>query len=119
MVTSEKTLRVSADPKGLDIASSRSRISPAALFVKVMARMLSGATPFSRIKYAIRTVSVRVLPVPGPATITSGASMHSTAARCSGLRPARRSAAWCVVRAICGLFAYCVVRITYCVLRTV
>ena len=67
---------------------NRSRISPAALLVKVIARMFSGATPFSRIRCAIRTVSVRVLPVPGPATITSGASVQRTAARCSSLRPA-------------------------------
>ena len=69
------------------IASNRAFISPAALLVKVMARIASGATPFSRIRCAMRTVNVRVLPVPGPATMTSGASVQRTAARCWSLRP--------------------------------
>ena len=45
----------------------------------------------------MRTVSVRVLPVPGPATITNGASVQRTAARCSVVEAVAKSGAWCVV----------------------
>ncbi len=49
----------------------RSAISAAALLVKVMARMDSGAMPWAR-RWAMRMVRVRVLPVPGPAVMTRG-----------------------------------------------
>ena len=52
--------------------SSRSRSSSAARRVKVIARQRSGKTFSSAQRYAIRCVSVRVLPVPGPATISIG-----------------------------------------------
>ena len=66
--------------------STRSAISLAALLVKVTARIESGATPFSRISQAMRLVMTRVLPDPAPARISSGPSVVSTAARCSGFR---------------------------------
>ena len=55
----------------------------------------------------MRTVRVRVLPVPGPATITSGASMHRTAASLRLVQARRRDplpyrrlrAAWVSARA--------------------
>src|SRR5580692_6796232 len=40
----------------------------------------------------MRTVSTRVLPVPAPASTSTGPSSVSTASRCSGLRPARYGA---------------------------
>ena len=67
----------------------RSFISRAALLVKVTARISDGrARPRLRI-WAIRVVSTRVLPVPAPASTSTGPSSVSTASRCSGLRPAR------------------------------
>ena len=39
--------------------------------------------------WAMRVVSTRVLPVPAPASTSTGPSSDSTASRCSGLRPAR------------------------------
>ena len=39
--------------------------------------------------WAMRVVSTRVLPVPAPASTSTGPSSASTAARCSGLRPSR------------------------------
>ena len=70
----------------------RSAISSAALLVKVMASTDSGATPWACTRWAMRTVRVRVLPVPGPAEMISGRSVHSTAARCSSLRRANQAA---------------------------
>ena len=69
----------------------RSRISPAALLVKVIARMASGATPPSPIRRATRWVSTRVLPLPAPASTSSGPSPWRTASRCGGLSPETRS----------------------------
>ncbi len=66
---------------------SRSFISRAALLVKVTDRISPGrARPWLRI-WAIRVVSTRVLPVPAPASTSTGPSSVSTASRCSGLRP--------------------------------
>src|SRR5262249_8810870 len=64
---------------------SRSRISAAARRVKVSARQASGATPRSATRMAIRCVSARVLPVPGPARIISGPAA-SAASRWPGSR---------------------------------
>ncbi len=64
---------------------TRSRISPAALLVKVSARIESGATPNSSTRLATRVVSTRVLPEPAPASTRSGPSKCSAASRCSGL----------------------------------
>ena len=71
------------------IAPTRSFISRAALLVKVTARISDGrARPRLRM-CAMRVVSTRVLPVPAPASTSTGPSSVSTAARCSGLRSAR------------------------------
>ena len=61
--------------------SSRVRISPAALFVNVIARISWGLTPQASIRCATRYVSTRVLPEPAPATTSSGPSVASTASR--------------------------------------
>ncbi len=67
----------------------RSRISPAALFVKVIARISFGFTPTAEIRCATRWVSTRVLPEPAPAITSNGPSVCSTASRCGGFRLAR------------------------------
>ena len=66
--------------------ASRSRISWAARRVNVMARNCRAGRPSSVTWWAIRWVSVRVLPVPGPAMISSGPAAVA-AARWSGSRP--------------------------------
>src|ERR1017187_9081281 len=63
---------------------TRSCISRAALLVKVTARMLLGAMPLA-MRWAMRNVMTRVLPVPAPARISSGPLRVSTAWRCWGL----------------------------------
>ena len=64
-------------------------ISRAALLVKVTDRICEGnARRVARI-WAMRVVSTRVLPVPAPASTSTGPSSVSTASRCSGLSPAR------------------------------
>ena len=74
--------------------ATRSFISPAALFVKVIARISPGWAPRAASRYAIRCASTRVLPDPAPATISSGEPWCTTAARCGGLSPSSsRSAA--------------------------
>ena len=67
----------------------RSRISFAALFVKVTASTCAGSTPCAS-RYATRMVITRVFPVPAPARISSGPSVVRTAISCSGLRSKRR-----------------------------
>ncbi len=63
---------------------ARVSISPAARRVKVSSRIRSAGTPRS-IRYATRQASVRVLPVPEPATTSSGPSPYVTASRWAGL----------------------------------
>src|SRR6185436_19030741 len=70
-------------------APIRAFISPAALLVKVTARTASEGTPFSRMRWAMRCVMTRVLPLPAPARMRTGPSVASTASRCCGLSPAR------------------------------
>ena len=71
---------------------TRSFISRAALLVKVTARISFGrARPVARM-CAMRVVSTRVLPVPAPASTSTGPSSVSTASRCSGLRSLRYGA---------------------------
>ncbi len=77
--------------RGPTSAATRAAISPAALLVKVMARISCGATSRAASRYAIRWVSTRVLPEPAPATMSSGLPSCTTAARCSGLSPSRRA----------------------------
>ena len=58
---------------------------------KETARMPCGLTCPVLISQAIRVVSTRVLPLPAPARINADCSGRVTAARCSGLRPERKS----------------------------
>ena len=70
-------------------APMRSFISRAALLVKVTARIWLGqARRVARI-WARRVVSTRVLPVPAPASTSTGPSSASTASRCSAFSPRR------------------------------
>ena len=70
---------------------TRSRISAAALLVKVMASTWPGCTPRAASRYAMRWASTRVLPEPAPATMSSGPPSCSTASRCCGLSPTSSS----------------------------
>ena len=72
-------------------SSTRSRISAAALLVKVIARIEPGWALRSEISHAIRRVSTRVLPEPAPATTSSGAPSWTTASRCGSLSPSSSS----------------------------
>ena len=68
-------------------AAIRSRISAAALFVKVMARIWPALAWPVASKYAMRCVRTRVLPDPAPAMMSSGAPRCSTEARWRSLSP--------------------------------
>ena len=70
-------------------ATSLSRISRAALLVKVMQRMCDGGTPSSLIRCVTRPTSTRVLPEPGPARTFIGATGATIAAICSSFIPSR------------------------------
>src|SRR3954451_9501763 len=72
-------------------SSTRSRISVAALLVKLMASSSSARAwpPWTR--WAIRWVRTRILPDPAPASTSSGPSGCVTASRCGGVNPARQS----------------------------
>ena len=72
-------------------SATRSFISPAALFVKVMAMISLGRAAPVAMRWAMRRVRTRVLPDPAPATISSGVPRCSTAARWAGLRSSRSS----------------------------
>src|SRR3990172_1299070 len=78
-------------PAGSSRASTRRAISPAALFVNVTARTCLGWTPRTPRSQAIRWAMTRVLPLPAPASTSSGPSPAVTASRCGGFR-GRRSA---------------------------
>ena len=65
--------------------ATRARISPAALLVKVTARIASGSVPRSR-RWAMRWTTTRVFPEPAPARTRRAPSVVVTARRCSGLR---------------------------------
>src|SRR5579863_6322023 len=71
--------------------ATRERISPAALLVNVTARTADAGTCFALIRCEMRCVMTRVLPLPAPARIRTGPSVVSTASRCWGLRPERKS----------------------------
>ncbi len=66
---------------GPSIADSRSRISPAALFVNVIARISFGFTPIAEVRWATLWVRTRVFPEPAPAITSSGPSVWRTASR--------------------------------------
>ena len=68
--------------------STRSTISSAARSVKVRARISDGFARFSAISQAILRVMTVVLPVPAPATISSGPSPCVTALRWRAVRSA-------------------------------
>src|SRR4026209_768426 len=70
---------------------TRERISSAALFVNVIARIDSGETLRSRMRWAMRWVRTRVFPDPAPATTRTGPSGAVTASRCAGVRAAREA----------------------------
>ena len=78
----------SSRPNNLSV---RSFISLAALLVKVSARIDHGLTPQFSIRFAIRYVRTRVLPLPAPARTSRGPSAVVTASRCSSLRRFRLS----------------------------
>ena len=73
-------------------AATRSFISRAALLVKVTDRISFGRALPVTSRCAIRAVSARVLPVPAPASISTGPSSASTACRCAGFSPSRNGA---------------------------
>ncbi len=77
--------------RGPTSSATRSRISPAALFVNVMARIEPGWALRAASRYAMRRVSTRVLPDPAPATMSSGPPSCTTAARWASLSPVRIS----------------------------
>src|ERR1700679_384690 len=64
----------------------RARISPAALFVNVTARMRQGATRSHATRFAMRYVMTRVLPLPAPANTRRGPFVWATADACGSLR---------------------------------
>jgi len=72
-------------PELLSPCPIRSRISLAALLVKVTARMAEGAVPVS-IRWRILSVIVLVLPAPAPAKTKTGPLVDATAFFCSELR---------------------------------
>ena len=67
------------------MAEMRCFISPAALLVKVIARMEFGGTPLAS-RYATLRVMTRVLPLPAAAMIKSGPSTWVTACRCGSVK---------------------------------
>jgi hypothetical protein len=81
-------LTPSRPPAGTPRAWSRPAISRAALSVKVTARICDGDAAPARTWLAIRSVTTRVLPVPGPASTRSGPRTSSTARRWAGSRRA-------------------------------
>ncbi len=83
------------------MAVSRATISLAALLVKVTASTPPGETCPVCSSQAMRVVSTRVLPEPAPARISACSGGRVTAARCSGLRPARMGMSVPVGTSIC------------------
>jgi hypothetical protein len=67
----------------------RSRISAAALSVKVTARSCRASKVAVATWFAIRLVIVVVFPEPAPARMQTGPRTVSTACRCSSLSPAK------------------------------
>src|ERR1035437_1567264 len=88
-----KVLRLGAESSGTSSsnATTRSRISRAALLVKVTASTADGGTWRVVTMCAMRWVMTRVLPLPAPARISKGPSMWLTASLCCALSPLRKS----------------------------
>ncbi len=61
----------------------------AASLVKVMTKISSGGTFFSSIRYKIRLVMVKVLPLPGPANKSKGPVSCKTACFWASFKPVR------------------------------
>src|SRR5260221_11849335 len=80
-------------PTGPSNCATRSRISPAALLVNVIARISNGDAPISATRYARRCVNTRVLPDPAPATTSTGPGGSVTASYWAGFSPERSSSA--------------------------
>ena len=76
-----------ADVESPQMAATRASMSSAARRVKVSSSTRSGGVPLSS-SAATRLVSVRVLPVPAPASTTRGSVPCRTAASCCSSRPA-------------------------------
>src|ERR1035437_6551834 len=86
-------LRSGAESSGTSSSSAttRSRISRAALLVKVTASTADGGTCREVMMWAMRCVMTRVFPLPAPARISKGPSIWFTASRCCALSPLRKS----------------------------
>ena len=69
----------------------RSRISWAALLVKVTAVIRPGSTPLTSTRYCRRAIRVLVFPAPGPAMTATARSEARTASSCRGFREDRIS----------------------------
>src|SRR3989338_5830065 len=72
------------------IAERRVTISFAALLVNVTARRPCGLTAPVLMRYAIRVVSTRVLPLLAAVRLSADWAVSTKEARCSGLRPESR-----------------------------
>ncbi len=72
-----------------EMADMRAFISRAALLVKVTARIWLGQALRLAIRCASRAVSAAVLPVPAPASTSTGPSVVSTASRWGGFSPSK------------------------------
>ena len=79
----DATSPADGSPPGTSAFATRSRISSAARFVKVIPRMLLAGTP-SRRRRTMRATIARVFPDPAPATRRSGPPSCRTARRWSG-----------------------------------
>src|SRR4029450_6688145 len=79
-------LNVWAWTPGNPRAASRSRISLAALSVKVTTSTWPGWTAPVAMAYATRREITRVLPLPAPARMHNGPTVVETASRCAGFR---------------------------------
>ncbi len=66
-------------------------MTPAALSVKVTARICDGSKAPAKTWFAIRRVIVVVFPEPAPARMQTGPRTASTAARCCGFSPSKTS----------------------------
>src|SRR5882672_2659817 len=77
-------------PAGSRSASTRRAISLAALLVNVTARRFRDDRDWAPVSQAIRYAITRVLPLPAPASTSSGPSPVVTASRCGGFRSSRR-----------------------------
>ena len=84
-------------------ASTLSRISRAALLVKVTARIAQGLIPRSLTMYAMRWVMVPVLPLPAPASMRRGPTTVVAASRCCLLSLSRYSGMDAPFRKVVGI----------------